>query len=189
MRRSIRKKQPAAAAGGDYSGLLGSVSELLDASRRASARAVNCFMTATYWEAGRRIVEFEQGGEKRAGYGEELLTRLAQDLSARFGRGFSRQNLQNMRQLYLSAPPDRIRQTLSGKLAESGIRQTVSGKSVKTTHSTLLLESSGSHIRATPSLVSPKKNRSSKARPSSASPSPWPTSPAPSRCPGQATSS
>jgi hypothetical protein len=66
-------------------------------------------------------VEFEQGGERRAEYGEELLKRLAQDLSARLGRGFSRQNLQNMRLLYLSAPPDRIRQTLSGKLAESEI--------------------------------------------------------------------
>jgi hypothetical protein len=30
-------------------------------------------MTATYWELGRRIVEFEQGSEKRAGYGEELI--------------------------------------------------------------------------------------------------------------------
>jgi hypothetical protein len=48
----------------------------------------NALMTATYWEVGRRIVEFEQGGEKRAGYGEELLARLADDLTARFGRGF-----------------------------------------------------------------------------------------------------
>jgi hypothetical protein len=46
-------------------------------------------MTATYWEIGRRILEFEQGGKKRAAYGEELLDKLATDLTARFGRGFS----------------------------------------------------------------------------------------------------
>jgi predicted nuclease of restriction endonuclease-like (RecB) superfamily len=76
-------------------------------------------------------VEFEQGGAKRAEYGEDLLNRLAKDLSRKMGRGFSRQNLQNMRQFYFAAPPDRIRQTLSGKLGEAGIRQTVSGKSAR----------------------------------------------------------
>ena len=56
-------------------------------------------MTATYWEIGRRIVEFEQGGEKRAEYGEALLQRLAQDLNAKFGRGFGRSNLFQIRVL------------------------------------------------------------------------------------------
>ena len=92
----------------DYSGLLGGIGELLEAARRASARTVNAFMTATYWEVGRRIVEFEQGGAKRAGYGEELLARLADDLTTQFGRGFSRQNLQRFRQFYLSQPTERI---------------------------------------------------------------------------------
>ena len=41
----------------------------------------------------RRIVEFEKGGEKRAEYGEALLQRLAQDLNAKFGRGFSYPNV------------------------------------------------------------------------------------------------
>lgn len=50
-------------------------------------------MTATYWEIGRRIVEFEQGGKERATYGDELLERLAEDLTARFGRGFARPSL------------------------------------------------------------------------------------------------
>jgi predicted nuclease of restriction endonuclease-like (RecB) superfamily len=115
----------------NYSGLVGGIGDLFESARRASARAVNALMTATYWEVGRRIVEFEQGGAKRAEYGEDLLNRLAKDLSRKMGRGFSRQNLQNMRQFYFAAPPDRIRQTLSGKLGEAGIRQTVSGKSAR----------------------------------------------------------
>ena len=50
---------------------------MLAAARRSSARAVNALMTATYWEVGRRIVEFEQRGEMRADYGQELLKRLS----------------------------------------------------------------------------------------------------------------
>lgn len=85
----------------DYGGFVAGLAELLEQSRRRAARAVNGVLTATYWEVGRRIVEFEQGGEARAGYGEGLLKRLAADLTARFGRGFSRPGLQRMRNFYL----------------------------------------------------------------------------------------
>ncbi|VFR64991.1 FIG074102: hypothetical protein [plant metagenome] len=50
-------------------------------------------MTASYWEIGRRIVEAEQKGRRRAGYGEQLMARLSADLTARFWRGFSPDNL------------------------------------------------------------------------------------------------
>lgn len=73
-----------------------------------SARSVNAIMTATYWEIGRRIVEHEQGGEKRAGYGEALIPRLAQDLTTRFGRGFGVDNLELMRSFYLAFPPPAV---------------------------------------------------------------------------------
>jgi hypothetical protein len=99
-------KAPRRSGDSRYPGLLNDLSALLDSARRASARAVNALMTATYWEVGRRIVEFEQGGEKRAGYGLELLERLSADLTRRFGRGFSRQNLQYMRQFYLAFPTE-----------------------------------------------------------------------------------
>ncbi len=65
-----------------YGGLIGGIAGLLEAARRTAARTINALMTATYWEIGRRIVEFEQGGEKRAEYGEGLLARLADDLTA-----------------------------------------------------------------------------------------------------------
>lgn len=85
-----------------YDGLLGDVVSLLETARRTSARAVNAVMTATYWEIGRRIVEFEQEGERRAEYGDELVKRLAVDLTARFGRGFSWRNLYRMRNFHLA---------------------------------------------------------------------------------------
>jgi len=98
-----------------YEGLVGEIGVLLEHARRTSARAVNAIMTATYWEIGRRVVEHEQRGEQRAAYGRELLSRLSVDLTTRFGRGFSRQNLQQMRQFYLLFPQDSIRQTPSGE--------------------------------------------------------------------------
>src|SRR2546429_3312340 len=97
----------------EYGGLIGDIGELLEAARRNAARAVNALMTATYWEIGRRIVEFEQRGKKRAEYGEELLQRLAQDLTARVGRGFSYPNVNKFRQFYLAFPAPGILSTPS----------------------------------------------------------------------------
>jgi predicted nuclease of restriction endonuclease-like (RecB) superfamily len=129
MIKPASKKQRTLVLAGNYSGLVGEIGQMLEAARRNSVRAVNALMTATYWEIGRRIVEFEQGGEKRAGYGEELLQRLAEDLTAKFGRGFSQRSLQDMRSFYQTFPPEQIRQTLSAKSGGAAIRQTVSAES------------------------------------------------------------
>jgi hypothetical protein len=95
-----------------YADIRSGIVGLLDAARQAATRSVNALMTASYWEIGRRIVEAEQKGKRRAGYGEQLIERLASDLTQRFGRGFSRQNLQQMRSFFLTWP---IRQTVSGE--------------------------------------------------------------------------
>lgn len=65
-------------------------------------------MTATYWKVGRRIVEFEQGGDKRTGYGEALLDRLATDINSRFDTGCCRRNFQSMCQFYGFAAAEQI---------------------------------------------------------------------------------
>lgn len=75
---------------------------VLEQTRRNSARSINSIMTATYWEIGRRIVEHEQRGQKRAQYGKALLQRLAADLTSRFGKGFSERNLLAMREFFLA---------------------------------------------------------------------------------------
>jgi predicted nuclease of restriction endonuclease-like (RecB) superfamily len=107
-----------------YDVILSEIIDLLESARRASVRTVNTLMTTTYWEIGRRIVEFEQSGKKRAAYAEALLENLSADLVAKFGRGFSRQNLQQMRQFYTVYSPEKIRQTLSGKLGQGEIEDT-----------------------------------------------------------------
>lgn len=110
-----KKKTKQVIIGRQYDGLLSSVSALLEQARRTSARTVNAILTATYWDIGRRIVEFEQRGSGRAAFGEQLLQRLASDLTRQFGRGFSHDNLQRVRLFYTSWPPDRIYATLSRK--------------------------------------------------------------------------
>lgn len=107
---------------------------LIDEARRCAVRSVNAIMTAAYWQVGRFIVEFEQAGEKRAEYRTALIERLATVLTDRFGRGFSRQNIWQMRLFYQSYPPERILQTPSGECPQRTkqrlILQTPSGESL-----------------------------------------------------------
>ena len=85
----------------DYAGLLARLATVLEQGRRSTVRTTNAILAATYWEVGRQIVEYEQSGKARAEYGEALLKRLAKDLVATHGRGFSERNLEKMRNLYL----------------------------------------------------------------------------------------
>jgi len=87
-----------------YKGFLSGISEILTEARRSAARNVNSVLTATYWDIGRRIVEFEQHGKARADYGDKLIERLSADLKKRFGRGFNKRNLEIMRRVYLFWP-------------------------------------------------------------------------------------
>jgi predicted nuclease of restriction endonuclease-like (RecB) superfamily len=77
------------------------VRAVLDEARASAYRAVNTAMVQSYWQVGRLIVEHEQGGMKRAAYGEQVLDELSRRLIAEFGRGFDTTNLRNMRQFHL----------------------------------------------------------------------------------------
>ena len=80
------------------------VTEIIEAARGHVARSVNSAMVQAYWLIGREIVEVEQHGEKRAGYGARVIEGLAKRLAGRVGKGFSVPNLRNMRQFYLTYP-------------------------------------------------------------------------------------
>lgn len=91
------------------------IADILQAARATAYRAVNQAMVRAYWEIGRVIVEQEQKGSKRAGYGEELILELAQRLTNDFGKGFDKSNLWHMRKFYLIFPNilDALRRELS----------------------------------------------------------------------------
>jgi len=92
------------------------VKQLLSDARNRTFRAINFVMVETYWNIGKMIVEEEQQGQERANYGSYLITELAKKLMNEFGKGFSEQNLWNMRVFYLTFP---ILQTLSRELTWS----------------------------------------------------------------------
>lgn len=94
--------------------LIGNLAELIRQARQQAIRAVDVLQVQTCWEIGRYIVEFEQGGEARAGYGKQLLPTLAEALTAEFGKGFDASNLRYMRLFYQAFPiRDALRHELS----------------------------------------------------------------------------
>jgi hypothetical protein len=92
----------------NYDAVRSEITELLQAARRVAARNINSLMTATYWEIGRRIVQYEQKGEARADYGQQLVEQLANDLSRQFRRGFRRANLCKCARSIASGPSERF---------------------------------------------------------------------------------
>ena len=85
-----------------YAALVDSICALLQEARARVARQVNGALVQTYWQTGCYIVEYEQKGKDRARYGDGLIDRLAHDLTARVGRGYSKTNLLYMRKFYLA---------------------------------------------------------------------------------------
>ena len=105
-----------------YDLLIKQISTLVTDAKRHVAATINDTLVETYWNIGKYIVEFEQEGNTRAKYGEQLLVNLSKDLTVTIGRGFSKSNLFNMRLFYMRFP---IFQTLSGKLSWSHIIELV----------------------------------------------------------------
>jgi predicted nuclease of restriction endonuclease-like (RecB) superfamily len=84
--------------------LIQDISHILQQARQNAYRSMNQAMVQAYWQVGRRIVEEEQQGEAKAAYGKGVIKSLSAALQAEFGKGFSVDNLENMRRFYLSYP-------------------------------------------------------------------------------------
>jgi len=80
--------------------LFGKIAALIELARERVATTVNLTMVNTYFEIGRMIVENEQQGKERAEYGKAVLIDLSSQLTAKFGKGFSVENLDRMRFFY-----------------------------------------------------------------------------------------
>ncbi len=132
-KKSATSKAPAVAKAkpGDLAALITEVRDLIQSARRGVASAVDTFQVMTNFEIGRRIVEHEQKGAKRAAYGAELLKELSEKLTEEFGRGFSAVNLSNMRRFFLLWQERvQIFQSSTEKLSlSSSKRQSATGQS------------------------------------------------------------
>lgn len=130
----MKKKTKAMLSKNTYYQFLKAILNLLDDSKRIAAQSVNSILTATYWQIGKHIYEYEQKGKKRADYGTHLIRKLSQDLTEKYGRGFSERNIEQMRAFYRSWS---IPQTLSAESSKRVNRrktQTVSAE-LHSTHS------------------------------------------------------
>ncbi len=113
--------------------LLDALRSLIAQARQQVLRQVDVVQVQTYWQIGRHIVEFEQGGQARAAYGQRLLPQLGQALSHEFGKGFDASNLRHMRGFFLAFQKcDALRRELSwthyrlpdaGRLLESDLER------------------------------------------------------------------
>jgi predicted nuclease of restriction endonuclease-like (RecB) superfamily len=107
------------------------VAQILEEARGQVARTVNTAMVQAYWHIGLEIVEVEQAGEQRAGYGEEILSRLSARLTGAFGKGFSVPSLRRMRQFYQTFPRgSALPHIRSALLSESVPIETMPARSV-----------------------------------------------------------
>ncbi len=101
-----------------YNQLLINIGLSLEKGRLNIAKVINNELLLTKWEIGKHIVEFEQHGNLKAEYGTDLLNSLSNDLKIRYGKGFSRRSVLDMRRFYACYP---IWQTVSAKLSWSHI--------------------------------------------------------------------
>jgi len=81
-----------------------SIAKIIVDSKSSLYRTTNTILLNMYWEIGKLIVQDEQNGEKRAGYGKQILKNLANQLSLEFGKGFDERNLNNMRAFFSAFP-------------------------------------------------------------------------------------
>lgn len=87
-----------------YESLVDVITNLWKKAKTKSFVAVNTNLLVANWQTGAYIVEYEQGGESRAKYGDKLILNLSKDLTIHNGKGFNRTNLVYMRKLYLAFP-------------------------------------------------------------------------------------
>lgn len=109
-----------------YTTLIKRLADIIQSARSTAVRQINKAQVLAYYEIGREIVEFEQKGKARAGYGEELIKRLSKDMTEKFGKGFSATNLKMMRLFYQAFP---IRQTVSDESEKTQKYETAPRKS------------------------------------------------------------
>ena len=105
------------------------IKSLVSQSKSELYRVINTTLTETYFHIGRLIVEFEQAGNVRADYATETLKTLSTNLTDEFGRGFSVDNLENMRNFYLVYKEDYNAFILKHQKSETASRKLSPSKS------------------------------------------------------------
>lgn len=146
-RKPTKRASAAQTKSGDLATLITEIRDLIQSARQRVASVVDTFQVMTNFEIGRRIVENEQKGAKRAAYGAEVIKELSARLTEEFGRGFSVTNLKLMRQFFVESQ-HRIGQSLTDQLR----LRTPTGQSP--TDQSAMIQAANEKSRSTPFLLS-----------------------------------
>lgn len=117
----IENKQEYMKSMSSNQGLVNDVCTIIDEGRQKAYASVNSSMIETYWKIGKRIVEEEQCGNERAEYGKRIIEQLSNELTMRYGKGFSKRYLAYFRKFYLTIDDIQILQTRLQNLTWSHI--------------------------------------------------------------------
>ncbi len=171
----VKAKKPAkpavAVSAKELAGIYERIREILESARAGVARTVNTMQVVANWLIGREIVEEEQRGRKRAGYGQHLVAELSRRLTSDFGKGYSVTNLEHFRDFYITYPdliPAQISHAVRGELVighTEGDQTWFPGKlhsNVSWTHYRTLLRVDSPDARAFYEIESIKNNWSAR---------------------------
>ncbi|MBQ9575695.1 MAG: DUF1016 family protein [Muribaculaceae bacterium] len=116
----------------EESGFISDLRSIVATARDTSYRMANIMQVIQNWLIGKRIVEQEQQGEQRAGYGKHVIEIASQTLTEEFGTGFSETQVRNFRKFYLTFKELQIQQTMPAEFKSrlSVIQQTTSAESL-----------------------------------------------------------
>ncbi len=112
--------------------ILENIRLLINTAKKSVNRQIDSTMTLTYFLVGRYIVEDEQEGEERAKYAKSTLKFLSENLTKEFGKGFSEDNLENMRKFFIAYKDNRqvvgildfmLKSEKSSRILENNITQ------------------------------------------------------------------
>ena len=102
QKKTLKKKKTKAIASiENHEKVISDIIKFIQKIRKNSVRSINAAITVTYWEIGRKIVEVEQKGKRKAKYGEELIKKMSLRLTKHYGRGFGQRSLERARNFYL----------------------------------------------------------------------------------------
>ena len=118
--------------------LVGDASSIIESAQKVAFRSVNVVLVFRNWLLGKRIHDEELKGAERAEYGKEIVKKLSESLSAKYGKGFNNRSVYKFQQFYKYFPD--ILRSVTAKSGENEIVPSATAQLLTWTHYERLLQ-------------------------------------------------